>query len=82
MMVEQPPFHASTYKDAYDREMRAGTPLDIIHEQAVRNVLTTTPMALNVVIDEVWKLKAQLDRIEQILVDHIATLRAHEAGGQ
>jgi hypothetical protein len=80
--MSEPPFHASTYMDAYRRELDGGTPIGAAHDAAVRNVLTTLPMALNVVIDELWTIKAQLNRMEQMLVAHIATLKAHEAGGQ
>lgn len=80
MIETEPPFRASTYMDAYRREIEGGTPIGAAHDAAVRNVLTTTPMAINVLLDEVWTLKAQLSRIEQMLIDHIKTLKAHEAG--
>jgi hypothetical protein len=66
-MIEQAPFHASTYLDAYRREVAGGVPEAAAHDAAVRNVLTTLPMALNVVIDELWAIKAQLARIEAVL---------------
>ena len=70
---DAPPFQASTYMDAYRRELDGGTPLGAAHDAAVRNVLTTLPMAVNVLIAELWAVKAQLARIE-------ATLRELQTG--
>lgn len=78
-MSEQPPFQASTYMDAYRRELEGGTPIAAAHDAAVRNVLTTLPMAVNVLINELWTIKAQLSRIEALLQGH---LQSHEAGGR
>lgn len=83
---DKPPFRASTYKDAYERELEAGTALDTIHDQAVRNVLTTLPYAVNVALDKLEALEAQLSRIEAQLCRIEALLQghlqSHEAGGQ
>lgn len=71
---EGAPFHVSTYMDAFRREVAGGVPETAAHDAAVRNVLTTLPMAVNIVLADLVIIKAQLARIEA------GQSRSNEAG--
>jgi hypothetical protein len=74
---EGAPFHVSTYMDAYRREVAGGVPEAAAHDAAVRNVLTTLPMAMNIALDKLSAMEAQLARIEAQ-----TTPQSNEAGGR
>ena len=67
-------FRVSTYMDAYRREVAGGVPEAAAHDAAVRNVLTTLPMAMNIALDKLSAMEAQLARIEA------QTAQTNEAG--
>lgn len=72
----------ATFAEALRRELEAGASPADAEIQAMRNVMTGQSLAINFMMDQLYRTEALANRIEDLLREHLEIHRTREVGNE